>query len=302
MLETLKRLVLGEPSTPSTPAAADPAAELAHIEQVIRDTEADLQEAREAVEHFREQLAVVDARTLLDREDTGDAADAGSWVQELIEAQEDFARLSAALPHLETQRDEAQRALKRHQLATYLDLIDQQKREYADLATVLNSQLSSAADTAARMTGLAEAIETGRSRAYGLQVETAGVPTGISFTPLDVLVEFRKALAKARTRSLATTATPTPIVPVVARFAPGVAISATFASDGHTWTITPTTEGTCQHKVGNKAGSCGDPAAYRATYQPPGERLRSWIFCQSHGTHWQVQHITLPAAAAAERG
>jgi hypothetical protein len=53
MLETLKRIVLGESSTPSTPAAADPAAELAHIEQVIRDTEADLAEAQEAVEHGR---------------------------------------------------------------------------------------------------------------------------------------------------------------------------------------------------------------------------------------------------------
>jgi hypothetical protein len=250
-------------------------------------------------------LAACDARTLLDREDTDDPVDAGSWVQALIEAQEDFSRLSAVLPHLETQRDEARLALKRHQLSTYLNLIDQQKREYADLATVLNSQLGEAANTAAHMAGLAEVIETGRSRAYGLQVETAGVPTGISFAPLDVLVEFRKALAKARTRPPVTTATPTPIVPteaVVARFAPGVAISATFASDGHTWAISPTTDGTCVHKVGNKAGACGNPGTYHATYQPPGERLRSWIFCQAHGTHWQVQHITLPAAAAAERG
>jgi hypothetical protein len=306
MLETLKRMVLGEPS-PKAPAA-DPAGDLQHIEQVIRDTEADLQEAQAAVEHFRAKLAEVDSRTLLDRPDAGDDADAGSWVQDLITAQEDCSRLSAALPYLEAERDEARLAVKRYELSTYLNLIDQQKREYADLATVLSSQLSSAADTAATMAGLAEAIARGRDKAYGLEVETVGAPTGISFEQTDVRALWVQALSKARSRQAVTTPALMPqgtteavVTTVVTPVTRPAAIDQ-FESDGHVWTISPTTEGVCQHRVGNKVSHCGDPGAYQATYQPPGEALRAWIFCEAHGQRWQSEHISLPSASVAERG
>jgi hypothetical protein len=311
MLDYLKERILShltvtKPSQPSS--AADPAGDLAHIEQVIRETQAEVGEAREWVEHCRQKLAEVDTRTLLDRPDVGDDTDAPSWVQELIEAQEDFSRLSAALPRLEAERDTAKLALKQSELTMCLDRIEGYKRQYADLATVLRSQLSRAADTAATMAHVSEAIEIDRTRAYALQVETVGAPTGISFIALDVLAEFRKALAKARTRLATPTSPPPPMVTtkavVVEHTTPVVSPETLdqFEITGHIWTITPTTDGTCQHRVGNKSGPCGHPGAYQATYQPPGVRFRSWVFCADHGARWRAQHITLPAASVAERG
>lgn len=287
----LPRLTATKPAQASP--AADPAGELQHIEQVIQETEADLQEAKETVEHCRQQLAEVDTRTLLDRPDVDDDRDADDWQVHLAEAQEDFSRLSAALPKLVVQRDAAKLALKRHELATCLDRIEGSKRQYTELATVLMAQLSSAADTAAGMTDVSAAIETERSRAYDLQVEAGAVPSGISFTQVDLRALWVQALSKARTRPAATVSTPPPMVPAETPVGTVPEARSWYEEDGHRWELTPLpSPATCRHPVGNKSagGGCGEPATLLGRYILPDGSIREWPYCVEHSRQYAAAH------------
>ena len=298
MLETLRRMVLGDPS-PKAPATND----LQHIEQVLASTQADLAEAQEAVEHFRQQLAACDARALLDEPDTGDGLDAADWRQRLIEAQDDVTRLTAALPRLEAQQAEAQAALKKHQLTTCLDRIEGHKRHYADLPSVLTSQLGSAADTAAQMAALTEAIEAGRTQATALQVEMGRPPRGISFQSVDVRTLWVQSLSKARRPAVTPPESP-PTVPTVVVVTEGVAPVTSpeartwYEADGHRWElIALPSPATCHHRMGNKSAEgtgCSEPATMLARYIIPGGELREWAYCVAHAERYAAAHHLTP--------